>query len=99
MMKVYLMHQELFITLTRILFLQIMNGIILWHSEKNLTVSYNNNPALDFPNVMVTLRTILPDPKDLDYVLKRFSSCLNTTIKNTDLMIFIGTGAIGKSFL
>jgi P4 family phage/plasmid primase-like protien len=65
----------------------------------NLTVGYAYDPSASSAEVHDFLNKVLPDQSVREYVLKKFSECLNGDIPNTNFLMFIGDGANGKSQL
>lgn len=62
-------------------------------------VGYNYDDSVNNPEVHTFINQVLPDKKIRDYVLKKFSECLNGDIPNTHFLMFTGDGANGKSQL
>ncbi len=65
----------------------------------NLTVGYNYDSLVHNPEVQEFIDKVLPKKTVRDYVLKKFSECLNGDIPNTNFLMFVGDGANGKSQL
>jgi phage/plasmid-associated DNA primase len=65
-----------------------------------LLFNYPYDNTVSNSDVYTFIEQILPDKSIRDYVLKRFSDCLNGDIENTNFLFFIGNeGANGKSQL
>ena len=65
----------------------------------SLTLNYPYEPNVNNPKVHLFLQQILPLKPVRDYILKKFSECLNGNIPNTKFLMLIGNGANGKSQL
>lgn len=65
----------------------------------NLCVGYDYCKDLYNKEVDEFLTKVLPNTHIRNYVLKKFSECLNGDIPNTNFLMFIGDGANGKSQL
>jgi len=65
-----------------------------------LTCDFDYNNKVCNKEVYTFIEQILPKKEIRDYVLKKFSDCLNGDIPNTNFLMFIGSeGANGKSQL
>jgi P4 family phage/plasmid primase-like protien len=64
-----------------------------------LTMDYDYDPDVFNQDVQIFIEQVLPDKYVRDYVLKKFSECLNGDIPNTHFLMFLGDGANGKSQL
>lgn len=64
-----------------------------------LTTGYKYDTTIDDTEVQSFLMKVLPNPAVREYVLKKFSECLNGDIPNTHFLMFIGDGANGKTQL
>lgn len=65
----------------------------------SLTVGYDCRSNVFNQEVYDFIEQVLPSENVRDYVLKKFSECLNGDIPNTNFLMFIGDGANGKSQL
>jgi len=65
----------------------------------SMSVGYDYDDSIRNPSVYDFIHQILPDKQVRDYVLKKFSDCLDGNIPNTKFLMFIGDGANGKSQL
>jgi P4 family phage/plasmid primase-like protien len=65
----------------------------------SMTVGYDYKPDVCNKEVHKFINSILPHKPVRDYVLKKMAEALNPHIQNTNLLLFLGNGANGKSQL
>jgi P4 family phage/plasmid primase-like protien len=63
----------------------------------NLTLGFDYDINVRNEETIQFVNNILPNKAIRDYVIKKFSECLNGDIPNTYFLMFIGDGANGKS--